>query len=202
MSARCDSWSKQEEQPNDSLAGATKQFILIANLHRLCSWSHLEVPGEHAQTSGLFRSLVYSFNDAMMSLPHAQQLRTTTPLRGVWPAESCCRSTRRWTVLCSMSHRGPTTLHYTTLHYTPLHYTTLHYTTFHYTSLHYTTLRSTTLQLQLRLHNYTPLHEITLHYTTLHYTTLHSTTLHYTTLHYTTRQYTEWHCATDRQVDR
>ena len=186
MSARCDSWSKQEEQPNDSLAGATKQFILIANLHRLCSWSHLEVPGEHAQTSGLFRSLVYSFNDAMMSLPHAQQLRTTTPLRGVWPAESCCRSTRRWTVLCSMSHRGPTTLHYTTLHYTTLHYTTLHYTTFHYTSLHYTTLRSTTLQLQLRLHNYTPLHEITLHYTTLHYTTLHSTTLHYITLHYNT----------------
>ena len=197
MSARCDSWSKQEEQPNDSLAGATKQFILIANLHRLCSWSHLEVPGEHAQTSGLFRSLVYSFNDAMMSLPHAQQLRTTTPLRGVWPAESCCRSTRRWTVLCSMSHRGPTTLHYTTLHYTTLHYTTLHYITFHYTSLHYTTLRSTTLQLQLRLHNYTPLHEITLHYTTLHYTTLHSTTLHYITL-----QYTEWHCTTDRQVDR
>ena len=184
MSARCDSWSKQEEQPNDSLAGATKQFILIANLHRLCSWSHLEVPGEHAQTSGLFRSLVYSFNDAMMSLPHAQQLRTTTPLRGVWPAESCCRSTRRWTVLCSMSHRGPTTLHYTPLHYTPLHYTTLHYTTFHYTSLHYTTLRSTTLQ--LRLHNYTPLHEITLHYITLHYTTFHYTPLHYTTLHYTT----------------
>ena len=94
------------------------------------------------------------------------------------------------------------TLHYTPLHYTPLHYTTLHYTTFHYTSLHYTTLHSTTLQLQLRLHNYTPLHEITLHYTTLHYTTLHSTTLHYTTLHYTTLQYTEWHCTTDRQVDR
>ena len=197
MSARCDSWSKQEEQPNDSLAGATKQFILIANLHRLCSWSHLEVPGEHAQTSGLFRSLVYSFNDAMMSLPHAQQLRTTTPLRGVWPAESCCRSTRRWTVLCSMSHRGPTTLHYTTLHYTTLHYTTLHYTTLHYTTFHYTSLRSTTLQLQLRLHNYTPLHEITLHYTTLHYIPLHSTTLHYITL-----QYTEWHCTADRQVDR
>ena len=95
-----------------------------------------------------------------------------------------------------------TTLHYTTLHSTTLHHTTLHYTTFHYTSLHYTTLHSTTLQLQLRLHNYTPLHEITLHYTTLHYTTLHSTTLHYTTRHYTTLQYTEWHCTTDRQVDR
>ena len=102
-----------------------------------------------------------------------------------------------------------TTLHYITLHYTLLHYTTLHYTTltlhYHYTWLHYTTLHSTTLQLQLRLHNchnYTPLHEITLHYTTLHYTTLHSTTLHYITLHYTTLQYTEWHCTTDRQVDR
>ena len=95
-----------------------------------------------------------------------------------------------------------TTLHYITLHSTTLHYTTLHYTTFHYTSLHYTTLHSTTLQLQLQLHNHTPLHEITLHYTTLHYTTLHSTTLHYATLHYTTLHYTEWHCTTDRQVDR
>ena len=115
-----------------------------------------------------------------------------------------------------------TTLHYTTLHYTPLHYITLHCTTFHYTSLHYTTLHYnynytttlhyntlhytklhyTPLQLQLRLHNYTPLHEITLHYTTLHYTALPSTTLHYITIHYTTLQYTEWHCTTDRQVDR
>ena len=95
-----------------------------------------------------------------------------------------------------------TTLHYITLHSTTLHCITLHCTTFHYTSLHYTTLHSTTLQLQLTLHNYTPLNEITLHYTTLHYTTLHSTTLHYTTLHYTTLQYTEWHCTTDRQVDR
>ena len=77
-----------------------------------------------------------------------------------------------------------TTLNYTTLHYTPLHYFTLHYTTFHYTSLNYTTLQ---LQLQLQLQNYTPLHSATLHYTTLHYTTLH---------------YTEWHCSTDRQVDR
>ena len=94
------------------------------------------------------------------------------------------------------------TLHSTTLHYTTLHYTTLHYTTFHYTSLHYTTLHATTLQLHLRLHNYTPLHEITLHYTKLHYTTLHSTTHHYTILHYTTLHYTEWHCTTDRQVDR
>ena len=106
-----------------------------------------------------------------------------------------------------------TTLHYSKFHYTTLHYTTLHnttttttqlhsattlhYTKSHYATLHYPTLHSTTLQLQLRLHNYTPLHEITLHYTTLHYTTLHSTTLHYTTL-----QYTEWHCTTDRQVDR
>ena len=191
MSARCDSWSKQEEQPNDSLAGATKQFILIANLHRLCSWSHLEVPGEHAQTSGLFRSLVYSFNDAMMSLPHAQQLRTTTPLRGVWPAESCCRSTRRWTVLCSMSHRGPTTLHYTPLHSTTLHYITLHYlplhfTTLHYTTLHYTTTTTTTTQLHSTTRNYTTLHYITLHYTTFHYTPLHYTTLHYTTIHWMT----------------
>ena len=91
-------------------------------------------------------------------------------------------------------------LHSTTLHYAKLHYTTLHYTTLHSTTLHSTTLPSTTLhyitlhytplQLQLRLH-------ITLHYITLHYITLHSTTLHYTTL-----QYTEWHCTTDRPVDR
>ena len=202
MSARCDSWSKQEEQPNDSLAGATKQFILIANLHRLCSWSHLEVPGEHAQTSGLFRSLVYSFNDAMMSLPHAQQLRTTTPLRGVWPAESCCRSTRRWTVLCSMSHRGPTTLHYTTLHYTTLHYTTLHYTTLPSTTLHYITLHYAPLHYNYNYDYTTTLHYTKLHYTTLHYTTLHYIPLHSTTLHYITLQYTEWHCTTDRQVDR
>ena len=90
-----------------------------------------------------------------------------------------------------------TTIHSTTLHYTKLHYTTLHYTTLHYTTIHYTTLPSTTL------------HYITLHYTPLHYnynydytTTLHYTKLHYTTLHYTTLQYTEWHCTTDRQVDR
>ena len=87
-----------------------------------------------------------------------------------------------------------TTLHYTTLHYTPLHYTTLHYTTLPSTTLHYITLHYTTLQLQL--------HSTTLNYTTLHYTTLHSTTLHYTTPHYTTLHYTEWHCTTDRQVDR
>ena len=122
-----------------------------------------------------------------------------------------------------------TTLHYTTLHYLPLHFTTLHYTTLqlqlqlhnytplqytplhsttqnyttlHYTTLHYTTLHYTTLPS-------TTLHYITLHYTPLHYnynydytTTLHYTKLHYTTLHYTTLQYTEWHCTTDRQVDR
>ena len=105
-----------------------------------------------------------------------------------------------------------TTIQSTTLHYTKLHYTTLHYTTLHYTTLHYTTLPSTTLH-YITLH-YTPLHYnynydytttlhyTKLHYTTLHYTTLHSTTLHYTTLHYTTLQYTEWHCTTDRQVDR
>ena len=116
-------------------------------------------------------------------------------------------------------------LHFITLHYTPLHYnykysynytTTLHYTPLHSTTLHYATLHSTTLQLQL--HNYTTtLHYTPLHYTTLHYLPLHSTTLNYitlhyialhyiplhsTTLHYTTLHYTEWHCTTDRQVDR
>ena len=110
-----------------------------------------------------------------------------------------------------------TPLHSTTLHYTKLHYTTLHYTPLHYTTLHYTTLPSTTLHYitphYTPLHynynydytstlHYTPLHEITLHYTTVHYTTLHSTSLRYTTLHYTTLHYTEWHCTTDRQVDR
>ena len=112
-----------------------------------------------------------------------------------------------------------TPLQYTPLQYTPLHsttlnYTTLHYITLHSTTLHYTTLPSTTLH-YIALH-YTPLHynynynydyTTTLHYTPLHeitlrYTTLHSTTLHYTTLHYTTLHYTEWHCTTDRQVDR
>ena len=104
-----------------------------------------------------------------------------------------------------------TPLHYTTLHYTPLHYTTLHYTTLHYTTLHYTTLPSTTLH-YTTLHyttttptatpHYTKLHYCTLHYTTLHSMTLHYTILHYTTLHYTTLHYAEWHCTTDRQVDR
>ena len=60
----------------------------------------------------------------------------------------------------------------------------------HYTTLHYTTLHSTTL------------HHRTLHYTTLQHTTLHYSTLHYTKLHYTTLHYIEWHCTTDRQVDR
>ena len=98
-----------------------------------------------------------------------------------------------------------TTLHYTTLHSTTLHYITLlHYTTFHYTSLHYTTLHSTTLQLQLQLQLHSTIfHDTKLHYTTtLYYITLHFTTLHYTTLHDTTLHYTEWHCTTDRQVDR
>ena len=89
-----------------------------------------------------------------------------------------------------------TTLHYTKLDYTTLHYITLHYTALPSTTLHYITLQYTPLQLQLQLHNYTPLHSTTLKYTTLHYITLH-TTFHYTPLHYT-----EWHCTTDRQVDR
>ena len=106
-----------------------------------------------------------------------------------------------------------TTFHYTSLHYTPLHYnytTTLHYNTLHYNTLHYTPLHYITL-------HYTPLHYITLHYlplhdnydytttlhhTKLHYTTLHDTTLHYIPRHSTTLHYTEWHCTTDRQVDR
>ena len=104
-----------------------------------------------------------------------------------------------------------TTLHYTTLqlhNYTPLHSTTLNYTTLYYTTVHYTTLLSTTL------------HYTTLHYTTLHYIPPHCSTLHYTPLHYTNYNYnynynnyciyttlhalhyTEWHCTTDRQVDR
>ena len=62
-----------------------------------------------------------------------------------------------------------------------------------FASLHYITL-------------YTPLHYTTGHYTTLHSSTLHYTTytpvLHDTKLHYTTLHYTEWHCITDRQVDR
>ena len=95
-----------------------------------------------------------------------------------------------------------TKLHYTTLHYTPLHYTTLHYTTFHYTSLHYTTLHYTPLHYNYNYDYTTTLHYTKLHYTTLHYTTLHYIPLHSTTLQYTTLQYTEWHCTTDRQVDR
>ena len=95
-----------------------------------------------------------------------------------------------------------TTLNYTTLHYTTLRYTTLHYTTLPSTTLHYITLHYTPLHYNYNYDYTTTLHYTKLHYTTLHYTTLHSTTLHYTTLHYTTLQYTEWHCATDRQVDR
>ena len=64
-------------------------------------------------------------------------------------------------------------------------FASLHYTTGHYTTGHYTTLHSSTL-----------------HYTTLHSSTLHYTNLHYTTLHYTTLHYIEWHCTTDRQIDR
>ena len=95
-----------------------------------------------------------------------------------------------------------TTLHNTNLHYTTLHYITLHYTTFHYTSLHYTTLHyTTTITTTTQLHS-TTLHYTRLHYTTLHYTTLRYIPLHSTTLHYTTLDYTEWHCTTDRQVDR
>ena len=55
-----------------------------------------------------------------------------------------------------------------------------------FASIHYTTC-------YLRLH-YTPVHYI--------YTTLRSSTLHYIKLHYTTLHYTEWHCNTDRQLDR
>ena len=118
-----------------------------------------------------------------------------TPIHYTTTTPSLHSTTLHSTTLhCTQLHS--ITLHYTTLHCTPLHYTTLHYTTLHYstlpsTTLHYTTLHSTTLQLHLQLHS------TTLKYTTLHYTTLHSTTLHYTTLHYT-----EWHCTTDRQVDR
>ena len=82
-----------------------------------------------------------------------------------------------------------TTLPYTTLHYITLHYLPLHFTTLHYTTLHYTTTTTTTTQL----------HSTRRNYTTLHYIPLHSTTLHY---NYTTLPYTEWHCTTDRQVDR
>ena len=92
-----------------------------------------------------------------------------------------------------------TTLHYATLHYTTLHYTTLHYLPLHFTTLHYTTLNYTTTTTTL---HYTPLHSTTLNYTTRHYIKLHYTTFHYTSLHYTTLPYTEWHCTTDRQVDR
>ena len=86
--------------------------------------------------------------------------------------------------------RFAASLHYTTPRYIAPHSTILHYITLHYTPQHYN-------------YNYTTtLHYTKLRYTTLHYTTLHSTTLHYTTLHYTTLQYIEWHCTTDRQVDR
>ena len=95
-----------------------------------------------------------------------------------------------------------TTLNYTTLHYITLHYTTLHYTTLHYFPLHFTTLHHTPLHYNYNYDYTTTLHYTPLHYTTLHYTTLHYIPLHSTTLHYTTLDYTEWHCTTDRQVDR
>ena len=111
-----------------------------------------------------------------------------------------------YTTLHSTTTTTTTTqLHSTTLHYTPLHSTILHYTKLHYTTLHYTTLHynyTTTLHYTPLHYSYTCDYTTTLHYTKLHYTTLHSTTLHYTILHYTTLHYTEWHCTTDRQVDR
>ena len=95
-----------------------------------------------------------------------------------------------------------TTLHCTTLHYTTLHTSTLHYITLHYLPLHFATLHYTTLHYNYNDDYTTTLHYTKLHYTTLHYPTLHYTKLHYTTLHYTTLHYSEWHCTTDRQVDR
>ena len=107
-------------------------------------------------------------------------------------------TTRQYTTLHYMTLQD-TPLHYITLHYVPLHFTTLHYTPLHYTT---TTTTTTTTQLHSTTRNYTTLHYTTLHYTTFHYTTLHYIPLHSTTLHCTTLQYTEWHCTTDRQVDR
>ena len=137
------------------------------------------------------------------------RLHNYTPLHSTTRNYTTLHSTTIHSTTLHYTKLHYTTLHYTTLHSTTLHYTTLpsttlHYITLHYTSLHYTTLHSTTLQLQLqlRLHNYTPLHSTTLNYTTLHYITLHYIPLHSTTLHYSTLHYTEWHCTTDRQVDR
>ena len=98
-----------------------------------------------------------------------------------------------------------TKLHYTTLHYTTLRSTTLHYITLHYLPLHFTTLHYATLHYTTTTTTTTQLHSTTRNYTTLHYSTLHYTTFYYTPLHYTTfpaLHYTEWHCTTDRQVDR
>ena len=97
-----------------------------------------------------------------------------------------------------------TTLHYTKLHYITLHYTPLHYITLHYLPLHFTTLHPTTLHYTTTTTMTTQVHPTTLHCTKLHYTTQQYTTLHYIPLHSATLHlhYTEWHCTTDRQVDR
>ena len=130
---------------------------------------------------------------------------TTLPSTTLHYITLCYTTLHHTTTTTTQLHS--TTLHYTTLHYTTLHYTTLHYTTLHYTTLHYLPLHFTTLHYTPPHYNYNYDYTITLHYTKLHYTTLHYTTLHYitfhyTTLHYTTLHYIEWHCATDRQVDR
>ena len=130
----------------------------------------------------------------------SQNVKSTRGSDHLWKFRCRFASLHYTTLHYTTLHHTTTTttttqLHSTTLHYTKLHYTTLHSTTLHSTTLHYITLHSTTLQ--LRLHNYTPLH-----YTKLHYTTRHYTTRHYIPLNSTTLHYTEWHCTTDRQVDR
>ena len=119
----------------------------------------------------------------------SQNVQNTRGLDHFWRFRCRFAASLHYTTLRYITPHS-TILHYTTLHSTTTTTTQLHSTTLNYTTLHYTTLPSTTLHyitlhsttLQLRLHNYTPLHEITLHYTPL--------------------QSTEWHCTTDRQIDR
>ena len=175
--------------------------------------AHFEIKmhkAHHARTTFGGSDVEKAYAVVARSTFRSQNVQNTRGSDHFWRFR-CWKSVRR----CGAKHTSKShyiTVHYTpvhstTLNYTTLHYTTLHSTTLHYITLHYLPLHFTTLHYTPRHYNYNYDYTTTLHYTKLHYTTLHYTTLRYiplhsTTLHYTTLHYTEWHCTTDRQVDR
>ena len=181
-----------------------------------CRKSARRCGAKHISKSKCTKHTMYGpLLEAQMSLRFASRHYATlyTPLHYTTVHYTILHSTTLQLQLpnytATLHHTPPhsTTLNYTTLHHITLHSTTLHYTTLHYLPLHFTTLHPTTLHYTTSTTTTTQLHSTTLHYTKLHYTTQQYTTLHYiplhsTTLHYTTLHDTEWHCTSDRQVDR